>query len=127
MLLGVPKRVDHDERRRQIADALWRVVGTSGFDAVSLRRVAAEAAVSMGLVQHYFRTREQMLLFAMDSAAEQVAQRYTAALAELPDPPLPREAVRALLVQMLPLDEQRRGEGHSLFAFLAEGVREGPP
>lgn len=122
----MPKQVDHDERRRQIADALWRVVGTSGFDGVSLRRVAAEAAVSMGLVQHYFRTRERMLLFAMDSVAEHAAQRFAAVVAELPDPPPPRETVRALLVQFLPLDEQRRDEGPSMFAFLAEGVREGP-
>lgn len=112
------------------ADALWRVVGESGFGGVSLRHVATEADVSVGLVQHYFRTKEQMLLFAMDSVAERVQRWYADALAGLPDPPPPRAAVRALLIQWLiqwlPLDEQRRREGHSLFAFLGEDVQGGP-
>jgi hypothetical protein len=34
--------------------------------------------------------------------------------------------VRALLIQWLPLDQQRRREGHSLFAFLGGDVRDGP-
>jgi AcrR family transcriptional regulator len=97
-----------------------------GFGGVSLRRVAAEAGMSMGLVQHYFRSKEQMLLFAMDSVAERVQRRYADELAGLPDPPPPRAAVRALLIQWLPLDEQRRREGHSLFAFLGGDVRDGP-
>lgn len=122
---AVPKQVDHRQRRQEIADALWRVVDGSGFGGVSLRHVAAEAGMSMGLVQHYFRTKEQMLLFAMDSVAERVGQRYAAALADLPDPPPSHAAVRALLIQWLPLDQQRRRESHSLFAFLGEGVREG--
>lgn len=125
MLGRVPKRVDHQQRRRQIADALWRVVGARGFDDVSLRHVATEAGVSMGLVQHYFRTKEQLLGFAMDSVTERVRQRYAAEVARLPDPPPPRELVGTLLTQWLPLDEQRYREGHFLFAFLAHGVRDG--
>lgn len=122
----VPKQVDHEQRRRQIADALWRVVGSGGFDAVSLRRVAAAAGISMGLVQHYFGSREQMLGFAMDEVEERVGRRWAAELARLPDPPPPRAAVRAFLVQVLPLDATRRDEAFSLFAFVAEGVRAGP-
>ncbi len=121
----MPKQVDHTARRRAIADALWRVVAHEGFEGVSLRHVAAEAGVSMGMVQHYFSTKEQMLLFALDSVAERTGARFATELAKLPDPPPPRAAVRAFLVQLLPLDEPRRQEGHSLYALLAGGLRHG--
>ncbi|MGH3692583.1 MAG: TetR/AcrR family transcriptional regulator [Pseudonocardiaceae bacterium] len=121
----MPKQVDHTARRRAIADALWRVVAREGFEGVSLRQVAAEAGVSMGMVQHYFRTKEQMLLFALDTMEERAGARFAAELARLPDPPPPRAAVRAFLVQLLPLDEARREEGHSLYALLAGGLRHG--
>jgi len=124
MLGGVPKKVDHHVRRREIADALWRVVAAKGFAAVSLRQVAAEAGVSMGLVQHYFDSRERMLLFALDSVSERAREHIAVELAGHPEP-APRAVVRALLTQVLPLDEQRRREGHALFAFLAEGGRGG--
>lgn len=121
----MPKQVDHTARRRAIADALWRVVAREGFEGVSLRHVAAEAGVSMGMVQHYFHTKDQMLLFALDSMEERVGARFAAELARLPDPPPPRAVVRAFLVQLLPLDESRREEGHSLYALLAGGLRHG--
>lgn len=121
----MPKQVDQVARRRAIADALWRVVAREGFEGVSLRHVAAEAGVSMGMVQHYFHTKEQMLLFALDTMEERAGARFAAELARLPDPPPPRAAVRALLIQMLPLDEPRHQEGHSLYALLAGGLRHG--
>jgi hypothetical protein len=40
----VPKRVDHDERRRQIADSLVRTAATRGLHATGMREVAAEAS-----------------------------------------------------------------------------------
>jgi AcrR family transcriptional regulator len=49
----VPRRVDHEQRRRQITDALLRIAGTRGLQAVTMREVAAEAGVSLRLVQYY--------------------------------------------------------------------------
>ena len=48
----MPRKVDHDERRRHIVGALLRIAGTQGLDAVSMREVAQEAGVSLGAVQH---------------------------------------------------------------------------
>ncbi|MGH3910171.1 MAG: TetR/AcrR family transcriptional regulator, partial [Pseudonocardiaceae bacterium] len=62
----MPKRVDHRARRTQIADALMRVAATKGLQAVSLRHVAHEAGVSAGMVQHYFRTKDEMMTFALE-------------------------------------------------------------
>jgi AcrR family transcriptional regulator len=120
----VPKRVDHQARRRQIADALLRITASRGLEAVSLRQVAAEAGVSMGLVEHYFKTKEQMLRFAFEAVSERAAVRIWARLAELPDPAQPGQALRAVLHEMLPLDQTRRAEAVVGFAFLARATVE---
>jgi TetR/AcrR family transcriptional regulator, transcriptional repressor of bet genes len=48
----MPKQVDHEERRQEIAAAVVRLVTTRGIETASLRTVASEAGVSMGAVQH---------------------------------------------------------------------------
>lgn len=57
-----PKRVDHDERRTQIAEALIRVAGRRGLHPVGMRDVAAEAGVSLQLVQYYFQIKESAVM-----------------------------------------------------------------
>ena len=73
----VPKRVNPDERREAIAEAVYQVIGDRGWDAVTLRDVASTAGVSMGQVQHYFSTKTEMLLFALTQlfGAPAVAQQ----------------------------------------------------
>jgi TetR/AcrR family transcriptional repressor of bet genes len=118
----VPKRVDHQERRQQIADAVCRLLGREGLDAVSLRQVAAEAGVSMGRVQHYFATKDEMLLFAFRTVAERVRHRIGAAAAAVGQPPAPRSLLRAMLREMLPLDAQSRLEAPVWVAVLGKAV-----
>ena len=71
----MPKRVDHEERRRQIADALLRTAATRGLHAAGMREVAAEAGVSLRLVQYYFGTKEELLLYATQQLAAQFGER----------------------------------------------------
>lgn len=115
----MPRRVDHHERRKLIADALLRVAAERGLEAVSLRHVATEAGVSSGMVQHYFRTKDEMMAFALEVVRENVQARLTAAGGELDASSSPGALIRALLVQLLPLDEPRRAEGRVVLAFLA--------
>ena len=72
----MPKKVDHQQRREQIAAALMRVVANDGLEAVSLRHVAAEAGVTAGMVQHYFPSKEAMMDFAMQSASARFDSRW---------------------------------------------------
>lgn len=123
---AVPKQVDHRARRQQIAEALWRLTARDGLEGVSLRQVAAEAGISMGLVQHYFTTKDEMLRFALEAVSERAAERIGQRASELNDPDRPRSLVHALLVEMLPLDEERRLEAQVAFAFMARAsVRPG--
>src|ERR1700754_1124607 len=120
----VPKKVDHRQRREEIAAAVCRLAGRLSLDGVSLRHVAAEAGVSMGRVQHYFTTKDEMLRFAFATISERVEQRMAAAVASLGATPPPRALVRTLLVERLPLNEQAQAEAPVLAAFLARAVVE---
>ncbi|NKY53258.1 TetR/AcrR family transcriptional regulator [Nocardia vermiculata] len=132
----MPRQVDHDLRRHQIAEAVWRLAGRGGLEQVTLRLVAAEAGVSARLLQYYFGTRDQLLLGALEilnNEAEQQAKQRMAALGESPGM---RAVVRGVLHEMLPLDEERRNR-HIVYAayfirFLTEPTltsvaRDAPP
>ncbi|MGO1973798.1 MAG: TetR/AcrR family transcriptional regulator [Propionibacteriaceae bacterium] len=120
----MPKLVDHDERRRLIATALLRVAAERGIGAVSLRHVAAEAGVTSGMVQHYFSTKDEMMMFALKIVSENVEARM-AAEAE-PTSSESAALVRRLLVQLLPFDDQRRIEGQVALAFQAYAATNPP-
>ena len=107
----MPKRVDHEERRRQIADALLRTAATRGLHATGMREVAAEAGVSLRLVQYYFGTKEELMLFAMQQLATRFAARAMAQINKVKqaqDPVSPRDVIAAILTQALPADDERR-------------------
>jgi AcrR family transcriptional regulator len=114
----VPKQVDRDERRRALAEAVFAVISTRGLEAVSLRDVATEAGVSMGAVQHYFRSKDAMLRFALDHMRARVLARLQAAVAALPEPTR-RETIRAAMRVMLPVDEPGRQEACVNVAFFS--------
>ncbi|MGW8399094.1 TetR/AcrR family transcriptional regulator [Streptomyces lydicus] len=104
----MPKRVDHEERRTQIAEALVRVAGRRGLHAVGMREVAAEAGVSLRLVQYYFETKEKLLLYGLQQLAGQLGARVAARLRAAGDNPGPRATIEALLRESLPTDEESR-------------------
>ena len=107
----VPRRVDHEERRRQIADALVRTAATRGLHATGMREVAAEAGVSLRLVQYYFGTKQELLLAAMQQLAAQVSDRALARIRRMTEtggPARPRDVIAAILTEALPADDERR-------------------
>ena len=112
----MPKRVDHEARRRAIAEAIFEVIGSRGLEAVSLRDVAAQAGVSMGAVQHYFASKEQMLLFALGHMRDRALARMQGELAAIGEPTA-RQTVRAAARAMLPVGEQGRQEAIVAAAF----------
>jgi AcrR family transcriptional regulator len=107
----VPKRVDHEERRRQIADALLRTAATRGLHATGMREVAAEAGVSLRLVQYYFGTKEELVLAAMQQLAVQFDRRVRARITRTREEGGtvgPREIIAAILTEAVPADAERR-------------------
>ena len=110
----MPKRVDHDQRRREIVEALWRLASTGGLEAVSLGEVAVEAGVSKGLVQHYFRNKEELLRHATSYLRERVERRIGR------QPP----TLLGLLTALLPMDEDSRTESLVASAFFFRALND---
>ena len=111
----MPKIVDHDARRAELAAAVWRLASREGVDAVTMRGVAAEAGWSTGAVAHYFADKEELVLFAFETVADRVGRRIVRAAERARDP---LELLRTQLVEGLPLDAERRAEVRLWFAFL---------
>ncbi|MEO3783200.1 TetR/AcrR family transcriptional regulator [Actinocorallia sp. B10E7] len=111
----MPKQVDHEERRRHLAGAVLHLIGARGLEAATLRAVAAEAGVSMGAVQHYFKTKDEMVLFAMEHNQHLLAARVRKRFAEPPGSA--REWFRRVIQEMLPTSEESRA-GARLYAAL---------
>lgn len=116
----MPKLADHDARRRQIAGAVWRLAAARGLEEVSLRNVAADAGVSVRLVQYYFGTRDELLVKALEMLNEESGR---AALLRAPTgEPTPRQALRHLLLELLPLDDERRTRYLVHLAYLVRSL-----
>ncbi|KXO97865.1 TetR/AcrR family transcriptional regulator [Tsukamurella pseudospumae] len=120
----MPKQVDHRERREEIARALWRVVDIAGVQRLSLREVAKEAGMSHGQLQHYFASRQELLTFAMDFAAERSAARVADGMARLGADPHPRYVLRLVLVEMLPLHPDSRATSRMNAAYVLEALHD---
>ncbi len=109
----MPKLVDHEQRRRELGQAVWRVIRRDGVGAASVRKVAQEAGWSAGALRHYFSTQSELLTFAMQMVVERIEARVGA----LEPPADPRRAVEQRLHELLPLDEERRAENEVWLAF----------
>jgi AcrR family transcriptional regulator len=108
----MPRRVDHAQRRTEIVEALIRVAGRRGLHAVGMRDVAAEAGVSLRLVQYYFETKEKLLFFGLEQLTERFGKRVSDRLRAVGDGAGPRAVVEALLGVALPTDEESRTFHH---------------
>lgn len=100
----MPKRVDHAQRRAHIADALVRVAARDGLHAVTMRAVAAEAGMSLNLVQYYFDTKAQLMHAALQHLEQQSHERWSTRIESLDDPSSARACLEAFVDEALPVD-----------------------
>ncbi len=71
-------KLDSQSRRRELGEALWRVVVREGIEGASVRKVAAEAGVSAGSLRHVFPSQSELLSFAMQLIVDEVESRVAA-------------------------------------------------
>ena len=100
----MPKIVDHDERRRVIVEALWRVVARDGAHEVSVRHVAAEAGMPKSSIGHYVGTMPQLMGLAVD----QLVQENTDYVLSLDLLSLDADMATEVLSTLVPVRERRR-------------------
>ncbi|MDX2531433.1 TetR/AcrR family transcriptional regulator [Streptomyces europaeiscabiei] len=118
----MPKQVDYEDRRRQIAEAVSLLISRSGMEAVSLRDVAAQADVSMGAVQRCFRTKDEMLLFALEHISRRVSERANTKIAASSTPQSASTLLTRTLSEIALVEEESRAEAHVWLAFVAQAA-----
>lgn len=116
----MPKIVDHDARRAEIAAAAADAIDDEGLDRVRLVDVARRASCTTGAVSHYFPGKDAVL----GAALEHVLRNLTSNV--------PSEALRccagdpveiaAALAEVLPLDAARRRDWRVWIAFCGRAV-----
>jgi AcrR family transcriptional regulator len=113
----MPRRVDHDARRREILTAALEILGEGGPSALSFRTVAARLGGSATLVTHYYPARQQMMeelvAFTVDRWKDELAALETGVEE-------PRRRLRILLEWLVPADEEGLREERGRINLLAE-------
>lgn len=103
----VPKFVDREARRMELAEAVWRVIDHAGMNGATVRAVAAEAQISPGALRHYFSDQAGLLRFAAETMTHRVTLRLQRHLTDVRGG---IEWSRRVLEEVLPLDANRRVE-----------------
>lgn len=75
------KKVDHDERKREIAEKAVRLFSKVGFDNVSLIMIAAATGISRTVLYRYFCDKREILDAAILTVTGQIERRCTEILA----------------------------------------------
>jgi AcrR family transcriptional regulator len=115
----MPRTVDVSERRARVAAAARAVIARDGVDAATVRQVAAEAGSSTTVVTHYFADKQALLVAAVEDAYRAVAARMVAHVRSRPGG---TTALRAVLLEALPLDAERAAEARVWMAFWSMAV-----
>ena len=102
----MPKRVAHTERRAEICDAVIRITVKGGLASATFREVAAEAGVSVRLVQYYFGTKDELLLATQRRVAAKSVARIQRLL--VGGGQSPREVLRTIMGSFVPVDDESR-------------------
>jgi AcrR family transcriptional regulator len=116
--MAMPKVVDHEQRRREIAEALLDIVAEKGTSAVTVRAAAERCGWSTGVLGYYFKNREQLLLGGLRRAAEIAGERQR----DISRSMLGRQALEAILEEELPLDKRRLALTRIFVFFYAEAA-----
>lgn len=98
----MPRLVDHDQRRAELAQAVWGLIRDQGLAGVTIRALSDRSGWSSGAIRHYLPNREAILSFAAQQVNEQAEQRIRA----LPMTSDRRQNFINLLLVMLPLDAE---------------------
>jgi AcrR family transcriptional regulator len=116
-----PKDVDHDARREELLEAVWRVVARDGLEGATIRGMARETGWSVGSLAHYFADKDDILESALRLAYERIAARWERKLEGLTGLP----ALRELVLDNLPLDDERELETKFLMNYWSRAIRGG--
>lgn len=91
---GRPRYSRHraDERRRALVEATIASLKRHGHEGLSVRRIAAQAGVSIGLINHHFPNKDALVAESYRQFSRQLAAGFQAAVERAPRAPRARLA-----------------------------------
>lgn len=107
-----------DDRRIEVANAAWRVIIREGLDRTSMRAIAQELGSSTGVVTHYFRDKEALILFALERVFENVLEEMKGCTQRQQG----IDRLEAMLFTALPLENRDKDDWKVWVAFLGYSI-----
>jgi AcrR family transcriptional regulator len=115
-MTGMPKKVDQTQRKNQIATATWHVIVEKGIDKVSIQQIANRANISVGLVQHFFSSKNQLIHYSMNLVLDRMGERATTRSNAFIG--TKEEKLRKLMKFIIPTNHEEMMEAKVWLAFL---------
>src|SRR4029450_10866237 len=116
--VSMPKLVDPDQRRSELAQAVWTVIRRDGLQRASVRNGAREGGLCARSWRPSAPSQSELLCFAM----QLVGARARARVAALEPAADPRRRAEQLLAELVPLDDERRAESEVWLAFTGHAL-----
>lgn len=107
------KVVDWEERRAELAEAVWRTIANRGLENTSIRNIAEESDWTRGVLQRYFRDKDELMLFAYELASDHAVSVNVRAIGDARG----LEALRRRLIAYARPDAEQRQVMEVLSAF----------
>ena len=104
----MPKIVDHAVRRRELAEAAWRVIVKHGLEGTTTRLIAKESGYWAGVLAHYFESKDEILVEALRISHDGLDRRIREAV----DDKDGLDALRTFCIEILPISPVSVRETH---------------
>jgi len=102
---------------------VWRIAERDGAERASMRAIAAEAGTSVGMLQHHFTDKDEILVAAIRGRLETKSAQLARAVDRLGNDADPAQVLTVALRHRLPLTRQLLVEAQVLTLWLAGDVR----
>src|SRR5687768_8026959 len=111
---ALPQRADSEQTRTQIFATALRLFRDQGFDATTIREIAARTGLSLGATYYYFPSKEAIVASYYDHVQDQHRVRAFAAFAQQTTL---KERLRAAYHTKLDAMREDQGLLRALFRF----------
>lgn len=118
----MPKIIDHEERRREIVKVAKRLILEGGFEAATMRSLAAEAGFANGALKHYFSGKESIIAATFESVLQEMAPEGWPKASDKRTPEEARQQLRQRVVRSMPLNEFSISAGRVLLVLWDHAV-----
>jgi len=114
----VPKIIDHDQRRLEIVLATKKLIIEGGFQAATMREIAAAAGYANGALKRYFDGKDDILMATSRYATSVLIERLQQTVQGLQG----LDAVSAIFEQTMPDREDNRELARVLITFWERSI-----